>query len=127
MSIIQQQFITSVLRDEAARLKKNQGLAMKKLLHFRTGELFNNRETTITPEGTMGGRLTFRHTAHQRFLDMKRKVRNKRSGRIGNKSYPIHNKYVMGHYSSIGYRLMYDLTQDVVEGIKRDLKVSNNG
>lgn len=124
MSIIQKEFIRRILEDEAHRLEKNQGLAMKKQLHFRTGNLFNDRVFDVQPQGAIGGKLTFRHTIYQRFLDIKRKVRSK-AGSIRNRSYQIHNRFIFGHYYSIGERVMYEMTDDVVQGIKRDLKITN--
>ncbi len=124
MSIIQKEFIRRVLEDEANRMEKNQGLQMKRLLHFHTGNLFNGRQFTVKQGADLDGVLTIKFKIYQRFLDMKRKVRSK-NGNIRNRQYSIHNKYVFGHFYSIGDRLMYELTEDLIEGIKRDLKISN--
>jgi len=118
VSIIHKEFIRRVLKDESDRLEKNQGLQIKKLLNFITGDLYNNRIYTVTDEGPFGGKLSLQHKNYQRFLDIK-----KRNG----KRYPIHNQFVMGHYSSIASRLMHDMTDDVVTSIREDLKLKING
>jgi hypothetical protein len=119
VSIIEKEFIKRILVDESKRFNKNQGLAIQKLLHFRSGELFNGREFTVSDSGAFGAKLTLTHPVYERFLDMNKTI----SKRKGAKSYPIHNRFVMGHYGSIASRLMNDMTNDVVIGIKKELNI----
>lgn len=95
---------------------------MRKLLHFHTGQIVSGRQFTVTVGDSMDGQLTIRHKAYQRFLDIKRRVTDK-AGRIRKRSIPIHNRYIHGHYQSIARRLMFEMTDDVVQGIKKDLKI----
>lgn len=95
---------------------------MRKLLHFHTGTLESDRHFTVKSPDNADGVLTIKHKAYERFLDIKKKPTIKSGRRIGKKQYPIHNKFVFGHYYSIANRLMVDFTNEVAEGIKRDLK-----
>jgi len=123
MSIIKKEFVRRVLKDESDRFKKNQGLEMHKLLHFHTNKLHNDREFKVESSNTMDGKLIHSHVAYQRFLDIKRKIRSNKSNRIKKSSYPIHNRFVFGHYFSIANRLMYEFTNEVAEGIKKDFQI----
>lgn len=96
---------------------------MKKLLQFHTGDLYDGRNFTVDGGIGMDGKMTITHKSYQRFLDIKRKTRNKKTNKITKISYPIHNRYAFGHMYSIANRLMFDLTDDVVAGIKKDFQI----
>ncbi|GHB44348.1 hypothetical protein [Mongoliitalea lutea] len=122
MSIIKKEFVRRILQEESQRMEKNQLIQMRRLLNFHTNELVQGRELKVTQQDTMDGALSFRHKAYQRFLDLKKKPLIKRGQRIKRRNFPIHNRYVFGHYFSIANRLMVDFTNKVADGIKRDLE-----
>lgn len=121
-SIIKKQFVKKILTEEAKRLEKNQSLEMRKLLHFHTGTLDQSRSFTVQESSEMDGKLVIRHVAYQRFLDIKKKgkVVDQRIKKA--RRFPIHNRYVFGHYYSIANRLMVDFTNDVAAGIKKNME-----
>jgi len=121
-AIIKKEFVRRILKDESSRLERNQGLQMRKLLHFHTGSLERGREFNVQNQVGLDGKLTFKHKAYERFLDLKKKPRISRGRRIKRKNYPIHNKFVFGHYYVIANRLMVDFTNDVAEGMKREME-----
>ena len=117
MSSVRQRFIRDVLEDEGRRLIRNQSVAIMQKLKSRTGHLVSARSVSVSGGDSSDGVLTFRHTAYERFLDMKSvqygsaKVRRNRR---------IHNRFVFGHYHSIAKRLAYGLTEDVVTQIREN-------
>ncbi|WP_162343234.1 hypothetical protein [Cyclobacterium salsum] len=121
-AIIKKEFVRRILKEEAYRLERNQGLQMRKLLHFHTGTLESERDFHIHQEAGLDGKLTFKHKAYERFLDLKKKPQLKRGRRIKRKNYPIHNKFVFGHYYVIANRLMVDFTNDVAASLKREME-----
>lgn len=120
-TIVKKEFVRRVLQDEADRFDKNQGLAMRKLLTFHTGNTESSRIFKIESSDSFDGKLTLKHLARERFLDIKKKKRSKDTNRIKKRQFPIHNRFVFGHYYSIANRLMVDFTNEVADGIKRDL------
>ena len=120
--IVKKEFVRMILKEEGQRLERNQGLQMRKLLQFHTGAIERERSFSVTQDDTMDGKLSFRHKAYERFLDLNKKPRISKGNKIKRKNYPIHNKYVFGHYYVIANRLMVDLTNDVAEGIKRKME-----
>ncbi|EMS34628.1 hypothetical protein C943_03315 [Mariniradius saccharolyticus AK6] len=122
MSIIKKEFVRRILKDEAERFEKNQALQMRRVLTFHTGTLERERFFSVTSDDSMDGKLTLKHKAYQRFLDIKKKVRSKNSRRLKQRRLNIHNRFVFGHFFSIANRLMYGFTEEVAEGIKRDLQ-----
>ncbi|MFY0628587.1 MAG: hypothetical protein JXR07_19980 [Reichenbachiella sp.] len=127
MGIVQKEFVRRILKEEAERLKKYQGLQIKKLNLFKTGELFNDRDMNVSGGQNMDGKLSFTHTAHQRFLDIRRKVISSRNGQHSSSRFKIHNSYVFKQYYAIAKRLMFEMTDDVVQGIRKDLNIQSNG
>ena len=121
-AIIKKEFVRRILKDESARLERNQGLQMRKLLHFHTGTLEREREFNVSHQSGLEGKLIFKHRAYQRFLDLRKKPIIKRGRRLRRKRYPIHNKFVFGHYYSIANRLMVDFTNEVAAGLKREME-----
>lgn len=123
MSIIKKEFVRRVLINESQRFDKNQTLQIRRLVTFHTGDLERERHFSVSSDDTMDGKLTLKHKAYQRFLDIKKKIRSKSSRRLKNRNIPIHNTFAFGHYYSIGNRLMYEFTNEVADGIKRDLNI----
>lgn len=121
-AIIKKEFVRRILKDESARLERNQGLQMRKLLHFHTGTLEREREFKVSDQFGLDGKLTFKHRAYQRFLDLRKKPIIRRGRRLRRRRYPIHNTFVFGHYYSIANRLMVDFTNDVAAGLKREME-----
>lgn len=126
-TIIKKEFVKRILIDESERFEKNQGNAMRKVLQFHTGDTESQRKFTVTSADHYDGKLSFTHLARERFLDVKKKTRSKNSRRLKKKNYPIHNRFAFGHYYSIANRLMVDFTNEVADGIKRDLNLNGNG
>lgn len=122
MSYTKNEFVKRILQDEGQRLKRNQGIEIAKRLKFHTYNLINDRHISVTSGDDMDGQLSLTHPAYQRFLDIKRKIRNKRTNKVYTKRYRIHNRFVMGHYYSIANRLMNELTDDVAAAIKKDFQ-----
>lgn len=120
-TIIKKEFVRRVLQDEGERFERSQGLALRKYLTFHTGETEKARLFKVTSADNMDGMLSITTRAHVRFLDIKKKTRTKSTRKIKRINRPIYNRFAFGHYYSIAARLMYDLTDDVVETIKKDL------
>lgn len=124
--IIKKAFVQKILREESQRLERNQGLEMRKLLHFHTGILERERDFKISTESGMDGQLRFKHKAYQRFLDLRKNPKIKNGRKIRKRNYPIHNRFVFGHYYVIANRLMVEFTNEVRDGIKREIE-NNHG
>jgi len=122
MSYIKDEFVKAILLDEGKRLIRNQGAEIERRLKFHSNRLLNDRTTAVTAEDQMDGQLSLTHPAYERFLDIKRKVRSKKTNRVYTRRFRIHNRYVMGHYYSIANRLMNELTDDVAQAIKKDFQ-----
>ena len=118
---IQGEFIRRTLKSEGERFLRNQGIAIRSTTASRSGNLINNRSSSVSQDGPISGTLTITHPIYERFLDMKvlrygkeqKKVRNKRQ---------LHNRFVFGHYHMIARKLMYGLTDEVVESIKNEIE-----
>lgn len=99
---------------------------MEKYLQFHTKRIINDRSAS-TSQGNGDGMLTIKHTAVERFLDIKRKTRNKNNNRLRTRSIPIHNRFVFGHYFSIARRLMYEYTEEARQEITKNFNALTNG
>ena len=122
-NLIKQRFVGKVLQEEGERMRKNQGVSIDKRLKFHSHNLVRKRDVKVSSEEGMDGVLTFSHVDYERFLDMKRKVKRKRSGGIRTRrGYRIHNRFMYGAYASIARRLMYDLTDELRESVKREIE-----
>jgi len=125
MSYIKREFIRQVLEDEGKRLKKNQGIEMEKRLKFHTRNLFEDRQTSVTQTEDLKATLHFTFPIYQRFLDIKRRKvkKKKKSGEFKIKrGYRIHNRFVYGHYISVGNRIQYEFSAEVANAIKKDFE-----
>lgn len=116
---IKKQFVKEILADEGKRFKRNQGMAMAKLLTFHTNNSIRRRSTEVTSQSNYGGKLSITQQANVRFLDIKGSKKTKRRKR--KKAYSIYNRFAYGHYFSVANRVMYEFTEDVRQRIKSEL------
>lgn len=124
MSYIKNEFMKRILDDEGKRLLKNQGKTIRKELHFHTNTLIRGRTAEATISGDDQAKLKLSFPIYQRFLDIRKGTRRKGGGkRKSAKGYRIHNRFMMGHFLSIGNRMGTDFTEEVVTQIKKDLKI----
>ena len=119
MSSVRQRFIKEVLEDEGRRLIRNQSVAIMQKLKSRTGRLVSARSVSVSGGDSSDGTLMFRHTAYERFLDMKSVQYGATTIRRNRR---IHNRFVFGHYNSIADRLAHGLTEDVIARIRENFK-----
>ena len=114
---IRDRFVQETLRSEGERMLKRQGEAMRTAVRFRTNSLYANRTVSVSG-GEYDGNLTFSHSLHERFLDLK----TLRHGSVTvkrKKSRRIHNRFVWGMYNSIVERLLYGFTEEVAESLRK--------
>ena len=64
MDLVKREFVRRILSEEGDRLVKNQGVAIRKRLEFRTGELENTRTTSFEGGENLDGKLVFSHPIH---------------------------------------------------------------
>lgn len=121
---VKERFVREILQDEGRRLLRNQSYALERKLSVRSGRLLNARRVSVQGGDVYDGQLSFKHTAYERFLDMRRLHLGSQEVRRNRK---IHNRFIFGHFSSIASRLMYELTDDVVARIREQIKSENNG
>jgi hypothetical protein len=113
---LKQEFIRRILLEQGKEMDDSMLRAIKTNIRFkygRSGRLENGRTPSVS-----GNELTLTHPIHQRFLDMKAKLRD---GSYRRQKYPIHNRIVFGHYNRIAFKLMYGFTADVANEIKNTL------
>lgn len=122
MSYVKTEFMKRVLDDEGKRLLKNQGKAIRKELHFHSYRLIRDRKAEAMITGENQATLKLTHPIYERFLDIRKRTTRKGSKRKSAKGYRIHNRFMMGHYLSIGNRMSIDFTNEVAEQIKKDMK-----
>lgn len=128
MSNFKAEFVRRVLKDQGARLHEKEGLEIQRRLRFHTGTLHSKRSEQVTAsDGSMDGVLTFTRTAVQRFLDIKRPIRNKRNNRLVKRNRRIYNRFMFGTYYSTANRLMYEYTEEARDSIIKDFNELNNG
>src|SRR5690606_37153844 len=129
MSYIKTEFMKRVLDDEGKRLLRNQGKAIRKELHFHTHMLIRDRKAEASITGDSQATLKLTHPAYQRFLDIRKGTKKKGTNDNNRRGFLIHNRFMFGHYLSIGNRMTVDFTDDVAEQIKKDfgMKGGSNG
>lgn len=115
---VRERFVRNILEEEGARMLRNQSVAMRSAVRFRSGRMYDDRSITVEGGASMDGKMVFTHTTYERFLDMKRLQHGSTTVKSNRK---IHNRFVYGTYISIANRLMYDLTEDVAESIREQL------
>ena len=121
---IKKAFVAKILDKEKERFNTNQSRAISRMLNFRSGNLLEKREFSISSPDMMDGQLSLKIPVYGRFLDIKPKNRkmSQNHKRMRNmKQYPIYNCFAFGHYYSIANQLMYGLTEAVAEDIKQNL------
>ncbi len=114
---INRAFISKVLREEVNLMDSAMQRAIRKRRLYkygRSGRLLNERTVTVA-----GNKATLTHPIHQRFLDMRSRLRD---GTKRKKAHKIHNSIIMGHYNEIAYKLRWGLTQDVIRDFKKAAK-----
>lgn len=134
LHFVRKEFVKQVLQQEGKELHDNQGKAMAKLLHFHSNRLFGERSYQVEGGDDMDGQLTLTIPGYGRALDIKPKNKiatgqdrfSKWRNRRRAEGFPIYNRFVFSHYYAIAWRLMYGLTEDVAENIKKQFE-SNNG
>ncbi len=119
MDVLQGRFVTQSLRSEGEKMLSRQGAAMRLSLHSHTGQLLSSRSISVT-ENT----LTFRHSAVERFLDLKRLNRGSKEVKRPAKR-KIHNRFIFSAYGSIARRLMYGYTEEVMSDLRKTLGQEN--
>ena len=135
-TLIKKAFVKKILQEEAKRLDKTQTAAIRKLLNFHSGRLDRDREQSVSSGSELDGMLTLSIPGYGRMLDIKPKNRKFASNisknrlklhdrRSKRKAYPIYNKITFGHYNAIAYKLMYGLTNEVADNIKKELSQIN--
>lgn len=118
-SLVEQRFVQNILTSEGERLLKNQESALTARLHFHSGNIVSKRDIDVSSSNAFSGKLVLTHLAYLRFLDMKAV---KYGNKVVKRNRRIYNRFVMGHYNSIAYRLMNDLTKETIANIRANFK-----
>lgn len=113
---VRARFVGEVLDAAGERLLSSQGKAVRRSVRLHTGRILSARDIVVSGGAEMDGKLTYTHTAYERFLDMRWRGGLRRSS----KRRRIHNRFVFGAYVGIAERLMYGLTEDVVNAIREN-------
>ncbi|WP_421977818.1 hypothetical protein [Roseivirga seohaensis] len=116
---VRKQFVKEALITEGKRFKRNQGMAMAKLLKFHTHNTIRRRDTNVTSQSHYDGKLAITLQANVRFLDIKGSKKAK--SRKRKKAYAIYNRFAYGHFFSLAEWLMVGLTEDTWLRIKSEL------
>jgi len=135
LALVRKEFVRQILREEGKELHDNQGKDIAKLLHFHSNRLMDERPYSIKSEDSMDGEFSMSIPGYGRVLDIKPKNRTISEQdkythwrqRRRTKAFPIYNRFVFGHYYTIAWRLMYGLTEEVAENIKKQFEKGNNG
>lgn len=129
MDAIRSTFVRNILKEEAIRFIKNQGIAISSATKVRSGNLIKNRKAIVT--GTDANpQLHVEQPAYARFLDIRRKFRRSRRGQTKRSSalgMRIYNRFVMGHYYGIAERLQFEFTQETIDLIRANWKGGFDG
>ncbi len=116
---IKTQFVSSVLRETAEKIRQQQQKTAVDWGLFETGELYKmlvGHFSVGNIEG--GGKLDMHYLTYARFLDMKNPRRQVRK-----QGYHIYNRIVFGRlYNSALPRLKYGFTDDIKAQIAAELK-----
>lgn len=124
--LVKKEFLRRIITQESADLKKDQELALRKFLQFHTGDTESTRKFSVSVnEEYLSGTITMQGRAHIRFLDIRKKSPRAKSDRINTvRRRYIYNRHVFKTYLRIARRLMFGLTMEVADGIKRELNHS---
>lgn len=124
---IESTFIRNILKEEGARMKTNQSKAIAREVKFHSHRLLQDRSVTILPSSELGGTLSYSVPHYNRLLDIKRDRKKKSGTGTTFKSLRIYNRFVMGAYYAIGFRIANDLTEVVRRDIRMQMKGGANG
>lgn len=104
-------------------MELDQEIALRKYLQFRTGQTFATQRFKVEMSpGYLSGKISYTAKAHVRFLDIK--PMRRKSGFTDGKIRYIFNRRMEHIYLRTAARVMFGLTEEVVAGIKRDLKIN---
>lgn len=120
MSIIKKRFVEHILKEEGDRFLKNQGREIRKQLHFHSKRLINERVAEVSGGDGLDGQLSISFMSYLRLLDLRKNTRGKSDKRITRKGYQIYNRFAMGHYYGIAFRLQNDFTDEMAASIKSE-------
>tara|TARA_R110002020_G_scaffold475112_1_gene708645 strand:+ start:27737 stop:28120 length:384 start_codon:yes stop_codon:yes gene_type:complete len=121
--LVKKEFLRRILIRESADLRKDQGIAIRKYVQFHTGQTLNTRKYSVQMNDKyLSGQIHIQERAHIRFLDIKKKSVRKSDGTIGRRRIRyIYNRHMFRAYLTIARRVMYGLTMEVADGIKKQL------
>lgn len=122
-SLIKSEFLRRILVEQANDLQVDQDLALRKFLAFRTGQTFASRSFKTTHSAQyLSGSIRYQGAAHIRFLDINPKRR--KSGWTDGKRRFIYNRRMEHIYLRTARRVMFGLTEEVVQAIRQQLKIN---
>ena len=101
----------------------NQGRAIRKEVQFHSYRLFRDRKVEVLPTPDDRGTLRLTVPHYNRLLDIKKERRNKSGKGTRVRSLRIYNRFVMGTYYAIAFRVANDFTEEV----KRDIRIRFRG
>lgn len=117
---VKARFIRNVLEEEGESMLRRQSSAILSKLETRTGTLEKSRSVSVSSASdSFDGKLTFRHVAYERYLDLRRL---RYGSKVISRRRRIHNRYVFGTYSRIAERLMYEFTDEVAASIRQQIE-----
>ncbi len=114
--LLKQKYILQVLTDEG----NNMVDAHKKSISSHvssSGKLGAGIHMNVQQSGA-GGKLTIKHLARQRFLDMKTRV-NSDGQKVRKRRFPIHNKIVFGFSNVLIRRVAFGFTEEVKQQLQK--------
>ena len=109
---IEQKYIDRVLKEESSNIMKAQDRIIGRYNIRQQVPEIGRRRYTVS-----NGKAEFTHPIRQRFIDMKY-----RKG-VKQKTIPIHNKIVYGHFSHIVNKLAFGFTQEIKELIANEYNI----
>jgi hypothetical protein len=121
--LIKKEFISRILQEQREDLEIDQEIAFRKYLQFRTGNTFASQKFAVEMSPAyMSGKISYTAKAHVRFLDIK--PFRRKSGFTDGKIRYIFNRRIEHVYLRTAARMMFGLTEEVVQGIKRGLNTN---
>lgn len=108
-NFIEQKYIDRVLQEEGSNILHAQDRVISRYNVARQVPEIGRRRFTVS-----NGKAEFTHPIRQRFIDMKY-----RRG-VKQRSIPIHNKIVYGHFNKVVRRMAFGFTDDIKEMIANE-------
>lgn len=108
---VRDRFIADTLKRSGDDLMTRQGAHIVSTVTSRTGQMMSSRRVSISA-GAGTGILRFTHAAHQRYLDITKPKKGRKRR--------LHNRFTYHAFTSIGERLMYGLTEEVIAAIREE-------